>query len=257
MSDVNINNNAYINGKKTLIELSKYINSIMGKNTTYNKLIQNTETYLSNTYTKNTKNASTIKENFMKYIEILKKLYEYNVHYENLLKKYDEKYKNELQSLKKTNIENNNSKNLNAKKIRDKIFEILIKQKLKVRGFLTKIKSKINTLFEELSNEQYDSLKKFKKIINNQKVKSRLLLPEHNNEYIKSVKSFSTIHKLLGITFNKAGTKQEYLNMISNEQQNKINKINSDIMKSLTSLNKIKANINNLYINNEIVISNN
>jgi hypothetical protein len=256
MSDANFNNNAYINGKHTLIDLSKYINLIMSNNTTYNKLIQNTETYLSNTYTKNTKNASTIKENFMKYIEILKKLYEYNVHYENLLKKYGEKYKNELQSLKKTNIKNNKGKELNAKKIRDKIFEILIKQKLKVRGFLTKIKSKINTFFENLSNEKYDSLKKFKKIINNQNIKSTLRSSEHQNEYKNTVKSFSTIKKLLGITFNKAGTKQEYLNMISNEQQNKINKINSDIMKSLTSLNRIKANINNLYINNENVNSN-
>ena len=45
--------------------------------------------------------------------------------------------------------------------------------------------------------------------------------------------------------------------MISNEQQKKIYKIISDIMKSLTSLNTIKANINNLYINNENVILNN
>ena len=61
----------------------------------------------------------------------LRELYEYNIHYENLLKKYGEEYGNELQSLKKTNIKSNNGKELNAEGIRDKIFKMLFRQKQK------------------------------------------------------------------------------------------------------------------------------
>jgi hypothetical protein len=250
MNNVNsFSNNAYTHDKQTLIQLSQNINSIMGANTTYNQLIKNTEQYLNNKYTKRNNQDSIIKNNFLKYIGILRKLYEYNIHYENLLRKYGEKYKNDLELLKKNAIKYNEFKELNAKKFFSKILKILTYEKLKVRKLLTKIKSSIEESFNKLTNENYDSLKKFKNI-NQKNLKN-------TKEYKNLAKSFEKFYKVYGIKFNEAINKRNYLYMITEKQQNKINEINGYITKSVERLNKIKNDINKLYKNTTSVNVNN
>ena len=116
-----------------LENLSIKINEIKG-NIPYKKLVENTNKLLTNTFNKKNKISSNrIKENFIKYINILKHLYKYNIYYEKLLNlhKDDMMYTNIINKYKKT-ISTKNGNELNAKKIRNKIIDILDKKKQKV-----------------------------------------------------------------------------------------------------------------------------
>lgn len=204
-------------GKTTLKSLSDLINLTQGA-TKYNTLVKNANKFLIYESKRNNTNA---KNNFIKYIQILKLLYQYYIHYENLLKKYDEKYISEL----KLNIKNNDSKNLNAERIRKKIYEILSRHKLKLRSGLTKMRE----------------------IINEEKTWSE-------TDYNRIAKIFSTNKGLSKINFsNTPKTKEDYSKKIRNwvsEQNNVFQKIDENIKQSLDSLNKIKSNIDQLYKNN-------
>lgn len=243
-----------------LENLSKKINEIKG-NISYKNLINNTNKLL----TKN-ESSESIKENFNKYIKILKHLYKYYIHYENLLEKYKEDitFCKFLKGLYNKKIKINDNE-LNAKKIHAKIFEILIKQKLKVRKLLNNILDKIIEKFNSVSDDEY--IKIIKKYSKNNKI-SKLLsmlasIKKKNQsekilfnkliEYLNQPNStqLKISHSSEVINFSEAKTKQNYLNIIrssiSEQQQNKINKINNNIKKSLNALNKIKKNINNSY----------
>jgi len=145
-----------------LDNLSKKINEIKG-NIPYNKLVENTNKYLNKTYTKKTNEGSIIKENFIKYINILKHLYKYYIYYEKLLTKYkgNTNHFNEIlkQSYKKK-VSNNSDNELNAEKIRNKIIDILDKKKQKVRKLLDNLTEKIMENFKSLSEEEYYGIKK-------------------------------------------------------------------------------------------------
>jgi hypothetical protein len=216
-SAVNSSRNMLNYGKTTLKSLSDLIN-LTKEATEYNTLVRNANKFLIYEFKRNNTNA---KNNFMKYIKILKLLYQYYIHYENLLKKYDEKNISEL----KLNIKNNNGKNLNADGIRRKIYEILVRHKLKLRSGLTKMR--------EITTEE--------------KIWSE-------RAYNRVAKTFSTNKVLSKINFsNTPKTKEDYSKKIRNwvsEQNNVVQKIDNNIKQSLDSLNKIKSNIDKLYKNN-------
>ena len=177
-----------------------------------------------------------------------------------------------LKSLKNNNLKNISNKELKANEIREKIYIILSKQKIKIRKLLTNKKNMINSLFQGLSDENYESIKKFKSI-NNTKIKSlkkdynRLseLFSNINKDNLKFItkdheklaKFFSKLDKLLEIKINNTSTKKEYLDKIENllniQQNSIINNINNNFRKSLNSLNKYKNDINNLYKTNDNV----
>lgn len=207
-------------GKTTLKSLSELINLTQGA-TKYNTLVKNTNNFLMYKFERNKRNNTNKKNNFMKYINILKLLYQYYIHYENLLKKYNKKNINNL----KLNIKNNDDKNLNAERVRKKIYEILVKHKLKLRSGLTKMREIINE--EKNWPETY---------------------------YNRAAKIFSTNKGLSTINFsNTPKTKEEYLKKIRNwlsKQNNVVQKIDDNIKQSLDSLNNIKINIDKLYKNN-------
>jgi len=213
----NSSRNMLTYGKKTLKALSDLIN-LTKEATEYNTLVRNANKLLMSEFKRNNTNT---KNNFMKYIKILKLLYQYYIHYENLLKKYDEKNISEL----KLNIKNNNGKNLNADGIRRKIYEIFVKHKLKLRSGLTKMR--------EIINEKKIWLEK---------------------DYNRVAKTFSTNKGLSKINFRKTPkTKEGYSEKIRNwvsEQNNVFQTIDKSIEQSFVSLNKIKSNIDKLYKKN-------
>lgn len=222
-------NNKFTYGKTLLEGLSHIINGIRGENITYNKLIENTNIFLSNEFNRKTNEGAIIKENFIKYLKILKKLYEYHVHYENLLNKYGEEYQNELQSLKKTNIKSNNGKELNSKEIYKKILYILIRQKRKVKRKLNKMESMINGPFQISSVKNYTSLDR----------------------------AFSSNKNFPGINFNEK-TKEAYLKKIKSwiSDEKILKKIDMNIKESVKILKELKKEINEQYVNIENNASN-
>jgi len=163
MSNVN---SKFDEGKIMLKGLTALIN-LTKENNSYNKLEQNTNEYLKYEFklhkTNNERSeakttAKNIKDSFMKYLKILRYLYEYNVHYENLLNKYGEEYGNELQSLKKTNIKDKSGKELNSKRIHDKIFEMLVRQKQKGIKLFNKMTAIIYGQFNNFNDKSYETL---------------------------------------------------------------------------------------------------
>ena len=100
--------------------LSAIITQIKERNKSYANLIKNTDEFLNYNFDKsNTKEEKKRKKsNVIKYIQILKELYKYNLHYENLLKKYGEKYEENLKSLKNNHMKDINKRNkyLNSEK---------------------------------------------------------------------------------------------------------------------------------------------
>lgn len=202
----------------------------------------------------------------MKYIKILTHLYAYYIHYENLLEQFanDTNFCELFKGMYKKTIQKNN-KELTAERIRRKILYILYKQKINVRELLTNIADKIIENFNSLSDEDYQKIieeysknNRIRKLLRmfvsikkkNQSEKnlfSRLIknLNKVNSRQIQSNNRFEQIN------FSQAKTKQNYLNIIhssiSEQQEDIIRKINSNIKKSLEDLNKIKKNINNSY----------
>ena len=216
-SAVNSSRNMLTYGKTILKLLSNLIN-ITKEATEYNTLVRNANNFLMYEFKRNNTKA---KNNFIKYIKILNLLYQYYIHYENLLIKYDEKHFSNL----KLNIKNNNGKNLNADGIYKKIYIILVRHKLKLRSGLTKM--------IEITTEE--------------KIWSE-------RAYNRVAKTFSTNKVLSKINFsNTPKTKEHYSKKIRNwvsEQNNVVQKIDNNIKQSLDSLNKIKSNIDELYKNN-------
>jgi hypothetical protein len=255
---VNYPNNMLKHRKNILTGLSGLIN-ITKNATEYNVLNSNTNKYLENNFNRNANGAESIKDNFYKYIKILKLLYEYNIHYENLLKKYAEQ--EDILSLKKRPITDKENIELNSVGIRKKIIEIYTKQKLKLRRLLTKIADIMIEKFKNIPDEEYKKIIEYNKIpellsfIKYLKKKKPNMRIDVNRliAIINSKKNPIKVNKTLKeINFSKAKNKNNYLNIIHSSikenDQLKINKINKKIGNSLNELNKIK----NIYVNQEI-----
>jgi hypothetical protein len=225
-------------GKITLEGLTALIN-LKKEDNSYNKLEKNTEEYLkyefkkhnTNTERREAKNkAKIIKNSFMKYLKILRYLYEYNIHYENLLKKYGEEYGNELQLLKKTNIKDKNGIELNSKGIRDKIFKMLVRQKQKGIKLFNKMTAIISGPFLNFEEKNYETL----------------------------ARTFSNNKQFPAINFNETPkNKEAYLKKIrawvsEHGNRSKLSKnIDINIKNSIKDLISLKKRINSLYINLE------
>ena len=176
MSSANSSNMKMLNfGKTALTGLSMLINQIKERNKSYNTLIKNTEEYLN--YNVKNNNESKTKEekkqeknrkksNVIKYIQILKQLYLYNIHYENLLKKYGKEHREQIKLLKNRNMTdkgiNEINKNLNSEEILQKILEIVAKLQRKSFNIFNKLKDIVPRYFKNIPNEVSSKIKKFR-----------------------------------------------------------------------------------------------
>jgi hypothetical protein len=209
---------------RTLNNVGRDLSNIEKNNTTiYNLLKENTNKYLGNNFNSKANNAKSIKDNFYKYVKILKLLYEYNIHYENLLKKYEEQ-DNIL--LKKRPITDNEGTELNSIGIRKKILEILVKQKRKIKKIFDKIETKIRGNFTNLTDKDYSTL----------------------------VKAFSTSNHFNKINFNSIEkNKKTYLDEIRkwiiSQREKTLKNIDLNIKKLLKDLRNLKTEINRQYAN--------
>lgn len=178
MSSANSSNSKLNFGKSALRGLSMLITQIKERNKSYANLIKNTEEILNynlekknKTKTKEEKNQK--KSNIIKYIQILKQLYKYNIHYENLLKKYGEKHREMLKSLKNKNMTdigiNEINKNLNSEEILQKILEIVAKLQRKSINIFEKLKIIVPRYFKNIPNEESNKIKKFRTNITNRR----------------------------------------------------------------------------------------
>ena len=217
---------------RRLNNVGRDLSNIENNNTTIYKLLNsNTNKYLDNKFNSKASDAESIKENFYKYVKILKLLYEYNIHYENLLKKYGDQ--EDILSLKKRPITDNKYIELNSMGIRTKILEILVKQKRKVKHIFDKMETKISGNFRNLTDNDYDTLvKAFSK-----------------NKHFEKI-------KFNGIKKNKKLYLDEIRNWIISQREKTLKKIDLNIKKLIKGLVNLKTKINRQYPNNSIKSTN-
>ena len=210
---------------RTLNNVGLDLSNIEKNNTTiYNLLKENTNKYLGNNFNSKANDAESIKDNFYKYVKILKLLYEYNIHYEKLLKKYEEQ-DNIL--LKKRPITDNNGTELNSIGIRKKILEILVKQKRKIKKIFDNMETKISGHFTNLTDNDYDTLlKAFSK-----------------NKHFEKI-NFNSIKK------NKKLYLDEIRKWIISQRGKTLKNIDLNIKNLLKDLRNLKTEINRQYPNN-------